>query len=307
LDYSASSSGGGSITLQPDTGTSPVGSTFIVTGLNGIVTNGDSGSDTLEVGIDTAASIICSDVQVDTVYADELTEKTSGAGTRVITPLCFQENTTPASPGVTTHFMWMTSSGIFTKNSAGTVSQYLKAASVSGVATLNDSQFWCGNSSNVATARTMSGDGTLDNTGRLTIAALATLDNKELHADLTLTNAQVLSLNSTPITVVAAPGAGFAILLLRATATFTWTAAYATNTTLNIVPAGFTGQTQATFGTFLASTATAHRAASSGGSPVLNDNVALQAFVSTGNPTAGNAANTIKIRVYYTVVAVPVF
>lgn len=137
---------------------------------------------------------------------------------------------------------------------------------------------------------------------------LNTQNAKELYADVTILHAAILTLNTVPVQVVAAPGSGFTLVPLRAVAHLTYGGtAYATNTTVNIVPAGFTAQTQITLGTVLALTASAGRMGSSGASPTLNNNTALMVFVSTGDPTLGHANSVLKVRVFYTIAAFPVF
>ncbi|VVB70624.1 Uncharacterised protein [uncultured archaeon] len=94
--------------------------------------------------------------------------------------------------------------------------------------TLPSGDIIVGNSSNIATARAMSGDATISNTGVLTIANLAvtgakmannTVDYAQLALDVaasatvTLTASQVQNLYATPVQLIAAPGAGKLILI----------------------------------------------------------------------------------------------
>jgi hypothetical protein len=146
------------------------------------------------------------------------------------------------------------------------------------------------------------GDGTADP------ADYQDFRSTERWADLTLTHAQILTLNGSPISILAAPGAGYAYMVTGAVAYLNYGgAAYATNTTVNLVPTGSTGLTQATFGNILANTSSVQRAAGPTTSPQINANTGLSVFVSAGNPTAGHADSTLKVRVYYRTVPHPIF
>lgn len=94
--------------------------------------------------------------------------------------------------------------------------------------TLPSGDIFVGNSSNVATARAMSGDGTLSNTGVLTIGSGAITGSKiaanavdyanialdvAASATVSLTAAQVNGMYATPVQLIAAPGAGKLILI----------------------------------------------------------------------------------------------
>ena len=94
--------------------------------------------------------------------------------------------------------------------------------------TLPSGDIFVGNASNVATASAMSGDGTLSNTGVLTIGAGAisgskiannAVDYAQLALDVaasatvSLTAAQVNGMYATPVQLIAAPGAGKLILI----------------------------------------------------------------------------------------------
>jgi hypothetical protein len=127
-------------------------------------------------------------------------------------------------------------------------------------------------------------------------------------ADVTLTHGQILALNSTPIQIIASPGAGFAIHIdsMICTATFA-TTAYTSTGSLSIVPSGFTGLTQATCGTgVIEAAASIIKAGGPGSNPTLKENTAYMVWVSAGNPTeTGTADTTIKVRAYYRVVPNP--
>lgn len=159
-----------------------------------------------------------------------------------------------------------------------------------------------GNASNTATAVTPSGDLTISNAGVTALTSTA-----GAVASVTLTSAQVLLLNSTPITIVPAPGAGFTNLVLGIYSTLTFnTAAYATNA------AGFTlrytdgsGAVTATLPqAYLQSGASSLQyvpAAVSALTPVANAPLVL--FAGTANPTTGDSP--LKVRVFYRTVPNP--
>lgn len=94
--------------------------------------------------------------------------------------------------------------------------------------TLASGNIFVGNASNIATGVTMSGDGTMANTGALTIAnnaittakiinnavTFAKLDTSVLQSvTVALTAAQIKALYDTPVQIVAAPGAGKMIVI----------------------------------------------------------------------------------------------
>lgn len=142
-----------------------------------------------------------------------------------------------------------------------------------------------------------------DGSGNLA-ATGATLSDVILAADLDLTHNQILALNSTPIQIVAAPGAGNAIMVtgMVASATFV-TVAYTAAGSLSLVPSGHTSNTQATVGTgILDASATTTKV----GGPVSNvaiyNNTALMVFCGTGNPTGASADTTVSVRVYYRII-----
>jgi hypothetical protein len=128
-------------------------------------------------------------------------------------------------------------------------------------------------------------------------------------ASLSITTAQVLQLNSTPLEIVAAPGAGKYIEVVSASAlieTYGGTP-YATNTDLQLInPTA--GEYQALIQDILKSTTPRIRFFSQSGatgSTTLTSiipNTALQVNVASGNPTAGNS--DIKIKVLYRIVTI---
>ncbi len=94
--------------------------------------------------------------------------------------------------------------------------------------TLPSGDLFVGNSSNIATARALSGDATISNTGVLTIGAGAVTGSKiaantvdyanialdvAASATVTLSAAQILGMYATPVQLIAAQGAGKLILI----------------------------------------------------------------------------------------------
>lgn len=95
-------------------------------------------------------------------------------------------------------------------------------------ATLGSAKIWVGNASGVAAPVDISSDATISNTGALTLAAnsVATAEitaNTIVSADVStayfqvdntqLTNTNVINVRATPITLIADPGDGFAVLV----------------------------------------------------------------------------------------------
>ena len=95
--------------------------------------------------------------------------------------------------------------------------------------TLPSGDIFVGNGANVATAVTMSGAATIDNTGAVTLANNA-VDFANLAADVakqatvTLSSAQILGMYGTPVQLIAAPGSGKLILIDD----ITWDVAFGT-------------------------------------------------------------------------------
>jgi hypothetical protein len=118
-------------------------------------------------------------------------------------------------------------------------------------------------------------------------------------AKLTIATADVLHLNTTPIEVVAAPGAGYAIEVISASMKMVYVSAtYATNTSLELLTAGATNSQASTVIKNSASTirrfADATTLASATATQLV-DNAALNVTVASGDPTAGDSDITIYV------------
>jgi hypothetical protein len=120
----------------------------------------------------------------------------------------------------------------------------------------------------------------------------------------TLTSAQVLALFTTPISLVSAPGVGFAILVHRVTGGVDYnSAAYATNTTQEVRYTNGAGTKVSADITSLV-TATADKFVSVGGieaATVLTENAAVVVCNATGNPATGNSP--VSFTVDYSIVS----
>lgn len=155
---------------------------------------------------------------------------------------------------------------------------------------------------------TISGGGvTTIGAGKVTAAMLAYTPQEYFEASLTIPTASVLTLNGTPLTIVSAPGAGKYIEAISASCTMTFvSAAYATNTTLQLISEGAgTAQLQNTgalIATVTKNTKFVDSAAAAAGASQIITNAALQVKVATGNPTLGDS--DIKIKVLYRIVTI---
>ena len=112
-------------------------------------------------------------------------------------------------------------------------------------------------------------------------------------AKLTIATADVLTLNTTPIEIVAAPGAGYAIEVISASMKMVYVSAtYATNTSLELITAGATNSQASTVIKNSASTirrfADATTLASATATQLV-ENAALNVTVASGDPTAGDS------------------
>jgi hypothetical protein len=124
-------------------------------------------------------------------------------------------------------------------------------------------------------------------------------------AELSIPTASVLTLNGTPLEIVAAPGAGYAIEVVAASFYSAFvSAAYATNTTMQLIN---DTATTAQFDVLINYTVTNHRkfgtvALTAGGAAATQiiENKSLKIKVASGNPTAGNS--DIKVYVLYRII-----
>jgi hypothetical protein len=114
---------------------------------------------------------------------------------------------------------------------------------------------------------------------------------------LTISTAQVLALNSTPLTIAAAPGAGFAIDVLSASMKMTYNSiAYTTNIQLELFTTGATApQVFWASSLGLSSSAITRSQNTSGSANQLIENAALTVTVATGDPTAGDSDITVYV------------
>ena len=119
-------------------------------------------------------------------------------------------------------------------------------------------------------------------------------------ASVVIPTASVLTLFATPLDIVAAPGAGYAIEVVAASFYSAFvSAAYATNTTMQLIN---DTATTAQFDVLINYTVTNHRkfgtvALTAGGAAATQiiENKSLKIKVASGNPTAGNSALNIYL------------
>lgn len=125
-----------------------------------------------------------------------------------------------------------------------------------------------------------------------------------------LTNAQALTLGSAPVTVVPAPGTGYYVSVARVDVIFNYTAAYATGGDMRLFWGTRTGGNAASAlitASGLLTSVTADTITSVNGVPDNTDppttNVAVVLATVTGvNFTSGNAANSVRVVVWYRIV-----
>jgi hypothetical protein len=123
---------------------------------------------------------------------------------------------------------------------------------------------------------------------------------------LTIASADVLQLNSTPLTIVSAPGAGYAIEVLSTSINLTYnSAAYATNTTIQVESNGATTP-QFRLLNGINQTISSHRSlgryVSANTETQIIENADLMVTVASGDPTAGDS--DIEILVLYRIISV---
>lgn len=126
-------------------------------------------------------------------------------------------------------------------------------------------------------------------------------------ASLSIASADVLTLNSIPVELVAAPGAGYAIEVISASTKLVYvSAAYATNTNLQLLTSGATNA-QFDDGKVLTATVSTHwkfeaLQPTSATDTQLIENAALNVSVATGDPITGDS--DIEVFVLYRLIAV---
>lgn len=170
----------------------------------------------------------------------------------------------------------------------------------------------------------MSGDVNMSATGAMTIqpGVVSTsmlafdISNNLLTEEVTILTADVLTLNGTPIEVVAAPGSGFAIEVISASVGYSTYggAAYAANTTLTLITDTATFP-QLGNPSLLISTVNAKKytnfidigygsfiSAAGAADTILIENKALMVSVDNGNPTTGNS--DINVKIAYRLIAI---
>lgn len=130
------------------------------------------------------------------------------------------------------------------------------------------------------------------------------------YAQVTLSSAQILALNTTPISLVAAPGSGKVILPVSLYATLTYVSAtYSANAagfTVRYTNASGASTAMTLTQAFVQSSASAMFAIVAGATAITPvANAAIVVYADTANPTTGDSA--IKIQIYYRVVSNPAF
>ena len=122
-------------------------------------------------------------------------------------------------------------------------------------------------------------------------------------ASLTIATADVLTLNATPIEIVAAPGAGFAIEVISATFKSTFNSvSYATNIDIDIRTIGSSVNLTTNVAKlgFTANTINLFALKADPAADQIIENTGIEVFVETGDPTAGNS--DIKVYVTYRII-----
>jgi len=122
------------------------------------------------------------------------------------------------------------------------------------------------------------------------------------YQDTLIATASVLTLSATPVTLIAAPGAGLGIVFLGALFYMPYNSAtYASGGAVNITWANTSGSTCGTVpASFVTSASTSYCQAGVSASPVIQVNQPLVVYNATGAFTTGNSP--INIRVWYQIV-----
>lgn len=134
-------------------------------------------------------------------------------------------------------------------------------------------------------------------------AALATTPTLA-EATLDIANADIATLNGTPIEVIAAAGTDTYIDVISAICVYDYsTGAITGNTTLDLINSTTTANRLATAATALAGGADkTTRFVAVAGASASNEGVSV--IVNTGNPTMGTSAGTVKIFVKYAIYSI---
>lgn len=121
-----------------------------------------------------------------------------------------------------------------------------------------------------------------------------------LEASLAITSAQILTLNSAPLEIVAAPGAGKYIEVVSGSIAFTYVSTtYTTNLVLQLINTGADiSQLESQLGlssTISKNTRFETQVTTPAASTQIITNTALKVKVKTGNPTIGDGTAIIKV------------
>lgn len=217
------------------------------------------------------------------------------------------ETVTQASSGVTAEFVTQAGSYIIVREATGEFDLGANPiiGNTSGASATNPASFsYASTTFNYYTivkisggsplgVQSVTGDG-VDNTDPFNPVISSLIKSK-----VTLTSAQILALNSTPVQLVAAPGAGKALQVHNVTSRINYaTTAYTTNLTMR----AYSTSTNGAFinGNSLSRTATTTEQFQEGSNTlIINENQPLILDVAVGNPLAGDG--TLDVYVTYTV------
>lgn len=147
--------------------------------------------------------------------------------------------------------------------------------------------------------------------GSLLLGAQTRAAAEEFVAQVNLTNAQVLALHTTPVTIVAAPGAGKIIEVLGVVVSFDYTGAYTGGSAMRLWygsrVAGSAASASMTASGLLVSVSAdvTRRFAGTPDDTDVSVNAAVVAQLAGAAFGGGNAANAVRIQVKYRVVFVP--